>query len=140
LIELEYSGDANLWPPGDASKRRVYLMPVSTPSQFLAFGVLVPEKTAVFVGRGRLREALGSFVARMVRDGARVELYAKPPLPRWLVNHYTKGPGHEGHEYEEPPDQDIPGMAPVEGTKASSTATVSARDTRTKTKKSKPKR
>jgi hypothetical protein len=116
--ELEFSSDATFWTVGDASTRRIYLMPVPIPSEFLAFGVLDPDNTAVFVARGRVREELGSFIARMVQDGARVELYAEAPLPKWLVDLYIKGPPHEGKEYEEPPPQPTPGAAP---TKSSTT-------------------
>lgn len=123
--ELEFSSDAPFWTVGDASTRRVYLMPVPIPSEFLAFGVLGPENTAIFVARGRVREDLGSFIARMVQDGARVELYTEPPLPKWLVDYYTKGPPHEGKEYDDPPDQPTPGAAPGEGSTTTSTATAS---------------
>lgn len=114
--ELEFSSDATFWTEGDASSRRAWLMPVPTPSEFLAFGVLVPSKKVLFVARGRVREDLGGFIDRMVRDGATVELYARVPLPASFVNDYVKGPPYEGHEYDEPPKQDIPGMAPTPGT------------------------
>jgi hypothetical protein len=110
--ELEFSSGVTFWPEGDASTRRTYLMPVSTPSEFLAFGVLGPSKTVVFVARGRVREDLGRFIARMAQDGASVELYARPPLPANLLNEYTKNPGHEGKEYDDPPPQPTPGAAP----------------------------
>lgn len=115
--ELEFSSDATFWTEGKASSRRTYLMPVPTPSEFLAFGVLVPSKKVIFVARGRVREDLGSFIDRMVQDGAVVELYARPPLPASFVNDYVKGPPHEGHEYDPPPDQSTPGLTATPGTK-----------------------
>lgn len=119
FYELEFSSDATFWTEGDAITRRVYLMPVSTPSEFLAFGVLAPSyaelSTVVFVARGRVREELGSFISRMVQDGAIVELFIWPPLPMWLVNEYVKGPPYEGKEYDDPPPPPINGLVPVPG-------------------------
>ena len=116
FYELEFSSGVTFWTAGDSSTRRTYLMPVSTPSEFVAFGALGPDNTTVvFVARGRLREDLGSFIARMVQDGSSVELYVWPPLPGDLVIEYTKGPPHEGKEYDDPPNQPIPGMVPVPG-------------------------
>jgi hypothetical protein len=114
--ELEFSSDATFWTEGDASSRRTYFMPVPTPSEFLAFGVLVPSKKVIFVARGRVREEMSGFIDRMVRDEATVELYAKPPLPASFVNDYVKGPPHEGHEYDLPPDPSNPGLTATPGT------------------------
>jgi len=115
FYELEFSSDAPFWTGADASTRRTFLMPVSTPSEFLAFGVVGPSSQVLFVARGRVREHLGDFIARMVRDEAGVELYIRPPLPGWIIREYTSGPPHEGHEYDEPPRPPIEGLAPVSG-------------------------
>jgi hypothetical protein len=131
--ELEFSSDATFWTEGNASSRRTYLMPVPTPSEFLAFGVLVPSKKVIFVARGRIREDLGGFIDRMVRDAATVELYARPSLPASFVNDYVKGPPHEGHEYDLPPDPSNPGLTATPGTRT----TQKRKQTKEKDKKPK---
>jgi hypothetical protein len=57
-----------------------------------------------------VREHLGAFIARMVREQAPVELHARPPLPGWLLKQYTSNPPLEGHEYEEPPEPPVRGL------------------------------
>ena len=116
FYELEFSSGTTFWTEGDASSRRTYVMPIRTPSEFVAFGVLVPSKKVIFVAWGRVREDLGGFIDRMVRDGARVELYARPPLPASFVNDYAKGPPTEGQEIEHPPESSNPGLAATPGT------------------------
>lgn len=103
FYNLEFDSEATFWTEGDATSRRTFLMPVTIPSEFLALGVLGTSKEACFVARGTVREHLGSFIARMERDGSSVEFYARPPLPEWLLKEYTEGPPWEGHEFEPPP-------------------------------------
>jgi hypothetical protein len=102
--DLEFSSGITFWTQGDAATRRVYLMPLSNPAEFLAFGVLVPPDTVLFVARGKVREHLGDFLANMERERARVELYAMPPLPRELIKRYTKDDPFEGAEEDPPRD------------------------------------
>ncbi len=140
--ELEFfSGATTFWTEGDASSRRTWLMPVPTPSEFLAFGVLVPSKKVIFVGRGRVREDLGRFIDRMAQDGATVELYARVPLPASFVNDYVKGPPYEGQEYDEPPDPSTPGVAATPGTMTTRTQKQKkAKDKKPKTSRGSAKR
>lgn len=103
FYELEFEVEANFWTAGDASTRRVYLMPLSSSSEFLAFGVLVPSDRVLFVARGRVRDDLPFFIVQMKQAGARVELHAHPPLPGHIIRDYIKGRPHEQKETEAPP-------------------------------------
>ncbi len=110
FYELEFSRPATFWSGGDASARRTFLMPVSTPSEFLAFGVQGETGEVHFVARGRVGDELGDFIANVVREQARVELHVWPPLPGWLLRQYVSAPPWEGHEYEEPPESPVLGL------------------------------
>ena len=99
--DLEFSTEEHFWTGGDAATRRVYLMTVSPPSEFVAFGALAPSEPC-FVARGRVEQHLGPFIERMARDGAKVELHEWPPLPGWLLKEYASNPPWEGHEMENP--------------------------------------
>ncbi|RKG91381.1 hypothetical protein D7W82_00710 [Corallococcus sp. CA049B] len=107
--DLEFSTEDHFWTGGDATTRRVYLMPVSPPSEFVAFGALVPSEPC-FVARGRVEQHLGPFIERMARDDAKVELHEWPPLPDWLVKEYASNPPWEGHEVENPTGTPVRGM------------------------------
>lgn len=114
LHDLNYPTEAPFWTAEDnASTRRVFLVPVSPPSDFVAFGVLglgSPVQVR-FVAQGKVPLHLGAFIERMVREGARVELYVWPPLPAELVEQYATIPPYEGHEYEAPPGSPVRGMS-----------------------------
>jgi hypothetical protein len=111
FYNLEFFGDAPFWTGvGDNTTRRTFLMPLPNPTEFLAFGVFGPESTVHFVARGRLRENLGDFTARMVEAGATVELYERPPLPWAVVKRYSKDlPYHQ--EVEGPKNPPVQGFA-----------------------------
>ena len=100
---LEFEIEANFWTAGDASTRRVYLMPLASSTEFLAFGVLVPSDRVLFVARGRVVDDMPFFIVQMKQAGARVELHARPPLPGHIIREYIKGHGHEQKETEAPP-------------------------------------
>ncbi|WP_164019857.1 hypothetical protein [Pyxidicoccus trucidator] len=108
--DLEFSSDAPFWSGEEASERRIFLMPASPPSKFVGFGVARASKEVCFVARGVVADHLGHFISRNVREGARVELYAKPPLPHWLLERYVCDPPWEGHEYEKPPNPPVGGL------------------------------
>lgn len=114
--DLEFSIDANFWARSDASGHRVFLMPVTTPSEFLAFGVLAPSNQVHFVARGRLKDHLGAFITHMERARAQVELYVRPPVPGNILKRYTSGPPIEGQEAEEPSGPTVKGLAPGSAT------------------------
>jgi hypothetical protein len=82
---------SSLWREGDATTRKTYLMPLSNPAEFLAFGVISNSNTPHFVVRGLVKDDLPPFIDRMVRDGANVKLYAQAPLPDEVVRQYTSG-------------------------------------------------
>lgn len=103
FYSLEFDSDARFWTAGEALTRCTFLMPLSSPAEFLAFGVLKPSNELIFVARGRVIDHLGPFIARMKEAGATVELYARPPLPAHLIHQYTKGDGHEQKETDVPP-------------------------------------
>jgi hypothetical protein len=103
FYSLEFFSDANFWTVGDASTRRTFLMPLASPGEFLAFGVLGPSNELIFVARGRVMDHLGPFLTRMKQAEATVELYARPPLPDDIIHEYTKGDGHEQKETDVPP-------------------------------------
>jgi hypothetical protein len=100
---LEFANDVTFWTEGETSKRRTFLMPLLSPSEFLAFGVLSPSDRVLFVARGRVVEDLGDFVARMLRAGASVELYAQPPLPASVWKDYVSDDPYESKNAEPPP-------------------------------------
>ncbi|NOK03988.1 MULTISPECIES: hypothetical protein [Myxococcus] len=115
VYELEDALEASFGTKGDATSRRVFIVPVSQPSSFVAFGALWPSPAdlveALFVAKGNLEEHLGAFVERMVREEAVVELCVYPPLPRSLVDQYASVPPYEGYEYEAPPGTPVRGMS-----------------------------
>lgn len=110
LRNLEFSGEEPFWSEGDTTPRKVFLMPVTSPEDFLAFGVLGREHRLHFAAHGRVEEHLGAFISRMVREEAEVELHAWPPLPRHIIIEYAFNPPWEGHEYEDPPNPPIRGL------------------------------
>jgi hypothetical protein len=112
FYNLELSSEPDFWKQGDASTRHIFLMPVSTPSDFLSFGVSGSPEQVLFAARGTVRDHLGPFVARMVQDKSSVGLYARPPLPAWVLREYASAPPFEGQEYEEPTEQPIQGLLP----------------------------
>jgi hypothetical protein len=108
--DLEFSSDAPFWSGEEASERRIFLMPTSPSSKFVGFGVARASKEVCFVARGVVADHLGHFISRNVREGVRVELYVKPPLPHWLLERYICDPPWEGHEYEKPPNPPVGGL------------------------------
>ncbi|WP_146210081.1 hypothetical protein [Vitiosangium sp. GDMCC 1.1324] len=76
----------------------------------MAFGVLGSKHKPCFVARGKVHAHLDDFITRMTRDNARVDLYARPPLPGWLLKKYADDPHHEGHEFEAPPPPPVNGL------------------------------
>jgi hypothetical protein len=113
FYDLEFPDEDTFWDWQREAQRRVFLMPISIPEQFLAFGVLAPDHTPVFVAQGRLRDHLGGFISQMARQEAHVELYVRPPVPEWLLKKYTSTPPYEGHEYEGPPSPPVNGLSPT---------------------------
>lgn len=112
---LEFFGDAPFWAGAGDSARRTFLMPLPNPIEFLAFGVFGPSSTVHFVARGRLREHVGDFTARMVEAGATVELYERPPLPWALVKRYISDEPYEHREIEGPKEPPVQGFASYGG-------------------------
>ena len=110
FYNLEFFGDAAFWNGAGDVSRRTFLMPLSNPAEFLAFGVVGPSTTVHFVARGRVREHLGEFITRMVRDGATVELYARPPLPWHLVKRYASDEPYESVGTDGPRDPPVNGF------------------------------
>ncbi|HYO54795.1 hypothetical protein [Archangium sp.] len=104
VYNLEYFGDAPFWEGVENFSRRTFLMPLSNPAEFLAFGVFGSSNTVLFVARGRVREHLGDFLARMEQAGASAELYARVPLPWSLVKRYASGDPFDLPETEGPQD------------------------------------
>lgn len=102
LYNLKFSVDLPYWRGVEDSSRRVFLMPLSNPAEFVAFGVFGPSNTVLFVARGRVGERLGDFLERMKRSGAGVELYARAPLPWPLVKRYTSDDSFDGEETDPP--------------------------------------
>ena len=109
--DLEFFGDAPFWAEGGNATRRTFLMPLPDPAGFLAFGVVGPSDTVLFVARGKVREHMGAFIARMAQAGASVELYDRPPLPWHLVKRYTSDDPYEGQETEGPKNPPVNGIA-----------------------------
>lgn len=109
--DLEFSRDADWWAGSDASARRAFLMPVTSPTEFLAFGVLEPSNRVHFVARGRLKDHLAVFLERMVQTGARIGLYVQAPVPKGILKRYTSGPPIESQESEDPPAPPVLGLA-----------------------------
>jgi hypothetical protein len=110
FYNLEFFGDAAFWEGTEDASRRAFLMPLPSPAEFLAFGVVGPTSTVHFVARGRVHEHLGEFVAAMTRDGATVELYARPPLPWPLVKRYISDEPYENTETEGPKPPPVNGF------------------------------
>jgi hypothetical protein len=71
--------DGPLWTAGDASARRVLLVPTHTPTEFFALGLLSSSGQVIFQLRGSVREQLGEFITQMVNDQALVELLRRLP-------------------------------------------------------------
>lgn len=125
LYDLEFSEEVDFWIGGNAFTRCTFLMPVSPPSEFLAFGVLRPSEQVLFVARGKVQEHLGDFISRMVQAGAQVELYVRAPVPGWLIKKYTSDPPFEGHEYEDPQNPPVNGLMPINTQSYSASSTGS---------------
>ncbi|WP_257462226.1 hypothetical protein [Archangium lipolyticum] len=102
LYNLKFSVDYPYWRGVEDRSRRVFLMPLPNPAEFVAFGVLGPSNTVLFVARGRVGERLGDFLERMKRSGAGVELYERVPLPWPLVKRYTSDDPFDGEETDPP--------------------------------------
>lgn len=112
--DLEFFDGPVFWSEGEPLSRYALLMPVSVPSEFVAFGVLRPSERVLFVARGHVQEHLGQFISRMTQEQAQVELYVEAPVPGWLRKKYTSDePPYEGHEYEGPPTGPVNGLMPV---------------------------
>lgn len=112
FYDLKLSSDITFWSEGATAERQAFLMPLANPYEFLGFGVLGKPQEVCFVVRGTVEEHLGAFITQMRRDGAKVELYTRAPVPGWLLTQYTGGGPFEGHEYEGPPPQPVNGLAP----------------------------
>jgi hypothetical protein len=110
FYNLKFSGDAPFWAGAEELTRRTFLMPLSNPAEFLAFGVVGPSSTVLFVARGRVREDLGRFLATMAQAGASTELYKRVPLPWPLVKRYTSDDPYGGPETEGPRDPPVTGV------------------------------
>jgi hypothetical protein len=115
VYNLEYFGDALFWEGAGDSRRRALLMPLSNPSEFLAFGVFGSSDTVHFVARGRVREHLGDFIARMAEAAASVELYERVPLPWSLVKRYTSDDPFDGEEVTPPKESSNGGRIALPG-------------------------
>ncbi len=102
FYNLKFFGDAAFWEGAGDISRRAFLMPLSNPAEFVAFGVFGESDTVHFVARGRVREHLGDFLERMEEAGASATLYARVPLPWPLVKRYTSDSPYENHETEGP--------------------------------------
>jgi hypothetical protein len=102
FYNLEFFGDAAFWEGAGDVTRRAFLMPLSNPAEFVAFGVFGTSDTVHFVARGRVGEHLGDFLKRMEEAGASATLYARVPLPWPLVKRYTSDKPYENHETEGP--------------------------------------
>lgn len=112
--DLEFFDGPAFWTEGDALSRRAFLMPTSVPSEFVAFGVLLPSDKVLFVARGKVEDHLEQFISRMTQEQAEVELYVQAPVPGWLSKQYSSGePPYEGHDYEGPPKGPVNGLVPV---------------------------
>jgi hypothetical protein len=116
FYDLKFSSDADFWAGSDVSGRCAFLMPVTSPVEFVAFGVIEPSKQVHFVARGRLKEDLAAFLTVMGRSGERTELYVQAPVPKNMVKRYTGGPPIEHQESEEPSKPPVQGFAPAPGT------------------------
>jgi hypothetical protein len=116
FYDLEFTGKVDFWAGSDASSRRVFLMPVSTPSDFLALGVHRPSSQVHFAAWGQLQDHLGDFIAWMARAETTVELYVRPPLAAGILKRYLAGPPIEGTEYEEPPEPPVLGFTSTSAT------------------------
>jgi hypothetical protein len=98
---LESPEESTFWPD---ARRRVLILPLRDATQFLAFGVMGDEETAVFIARGRIWEHLGDFMAQMKEEGASVEFPREPPAhltELWIE--YGSDQGYESKNAEPPP-------------------------------------
>ncbi|MCE9671581.1 hypothetical protein LY474_27620 [Myxococcus stipitatus] len=111
VYDLETPPQESFWKNASTSARRVFVVPVTPSSTFVAFGTRWPAALVevCFVAQGRVDEHLGDFVARMTREEAQVELCLWPPLPRELIEQFAEIPPYEGHEYEPPSGTPIRG-------------------------------
>lgn len=80
-----------LWPEG-TTERCTLLMPLEDPKTFLALGVAQEPGEVFFARKGLLEESLGELINQSVREQARVELQARPPLPRDVLNRHLQLP------------------------------------------------
>ncbi len=115
VYNLEFSEDVAFWAEAGEGSRRTLVMPLPDPSRFVAFGVVGPGDTVLFVARGQVREHLGAFLSTMERDAARVELYARVPLPWNVVKRYTSDEPYESHETEGPRNPPVQGLVAYGG-------------------------
>ncbi|RKH80183.1 hypothetical protein D7X99_22635 [Corallococcus sp. AB032C] len=81
-----------LWPEGTASERCTLLLPLDDPKTFLALGVATESGTVVFARKGTVEETLGSLIQQTMREQSRVELHARPSLPREVLDRYLELP------------------------------------------------
>ncbi|QSQ19907.1 hypothetical protein JY651_32100 [Pyxidicoccus parkwayensis] len=135
FYNLEFTeNDAPFWAEAGNTTRCAFLMPLPDPSGFVAFGVVGSDSTLLFVARGRVHEHLGAFIASMNGGGARVELYARAPLPWDVVKRYTSDDPYENQETEGPREPPVRGLVGYGGgadagsvqLQQASTATLSA--------------
>ncbi|MHA7630197.1 hypothetical protein [Corallococcus sp. M7] len=80
-----------LWPEGTAD-RCILLMPLEDPKTFLALGVAQEPGQVFFASKGLLEESLGALINQAVREQSRVELHARPALPRDVLDRYLELP------------------------------------------------
>jgi hypothetical protein len=111
--DLKFSSDADFWAGSAISGRYALLMPVTSPVEFVAFGVIEPSKQVHFVARGRLKEDLAAFLTVMGSSGGRTELYVQAPVPKNILKRYTGGPPIEHQESEEPSRPPVQGLVPA---------------------------
>jgi hypothetical protein len=124
VYNLEFSEDVAFWAEAGEGARRAFLMPLPDPGRFVAFGVVGPGDTVHFVARGRVHTHLGAFIDSMERDGARVELYTRVPLPWNLVKRYTSDDPYENQETEGPREPPVRGLVAYGGGAQVSTGVV----------------
>ena len=103
LYSLDVSIGADFWAQAGNAARRTFLMPLSSPFDFIAFGVLAPSHELHFVDRGQVLDHLGEFIRRMTQAGASVELYARAPLPDSVLAPYIDDGPYPQKEVDQPP-------------------------------------
>ncbi|RKH72581.1 hypothetical protein D7W81_05705 [Corallococcus aberystwythensis] len=81
-----------LWPEGVEAGRCTLLIPLEDPKAFLALGVAPESGTVFFARKGLLEVSLGELISQAVREQSRVELHARPALPRDVLDRYLQLP------------------------------------------------